>query len=154
MQHDGKNESPYRGIWVILLLLAVVPVVLYLVLLGPLMTWQTRFSRELNEASARVFGFGLGTVFHLSCLIGGSFRLAIQAVKKRVIDFFENVRVSLGFALECYWDDMRNDGVALILMLIPVAVCFAVFCDGLSDFWALWATSPAPQTPNLPPLQK
>ena len=152
MQHDGKNESPYRGLWVILLVLAVVPVVFYLCLLGPLLTWQTRFSREMNEASARVFGFGLGIVFHLSCWVGGSFRHAIDAVKKRVVDFFENVRVSLGFALECYLDDMKNDGVALLLMLIPVVACVAVFCGGLSDFWALWS-SPV-ETPTPTPLIK
>lgn len=132
MEHEEKRKPPGRGMWVICTLLILIPVGLYYLFLGAFNFYQPG-SAALNEASARAFGCGLGTLFHLSCFIAGAFSDAIRAVTFRISEFFANLVVSVGFAFESYWDDMKSDGVVLLVVLIITGVCAGICIWGISD---------------------
>lgn len=130
MQEEYKKKSPYHGFLLLCLLLIIVPLALYGVL-----RWAINVSmpvnRALNNATAQAIGFGLGSVFHLSCIVAGAFEDAIRAVKDRIGEFFANLTVSPLFALQCYWDDMKNDGVVMLISALIMIACAAVSADGV-----------------------
>lgn len=132
MDAEYKKQSPYRGLWVILLMLTGVPLLLFGVLYAA-MEFHQPYNTDLNLATAKVIGCGLGTVFHLSCAVAGVFTPHVQAVMYRIGEFFENLIVSPGFAFESYWDDMKNDGVVLLIELPILVGNFLVVLDGLAD---------------------
>ncbi len=137
MLDDSKYRSPYYGLWIVLLVMIGIPLLFYaffcemfdLFPIGP---------RALNEPSARAFGFGVGTVVHLGCFIGGVFAEPVRAVKKRMAAFFGNLKVSLRFAFKCYFEDIKSDGAVLFIVSAVAAVCAYVTYTGLRDFVILW----------------
>ena len=89
------------------------------------------FSKELNDASARFLGFGIGSLFHITCFVVGVFKNSFLVVKKRIIDFKDNLPISFKFAVKCYLEDMKNDGIAFLVEMACVGFCFAVAINGL-----------------------
>ncbi len=127
------NESPKRkkgALFVEMFVLLIFPFVCYVIVRAVIMKYQT-FSNELNEATARAFGFGMGTLFHISCFIAGAFKNSVAIVLKRMSDFKDNLSLSFGFALKCYLEDMRDDGIAFLVEMICVISCLWVSIDGL-----------------------
>ncbi len=137
MLDDTKYRSPYYGMWLACLIMIAVPFVAYGLLYLALDEFQTRYP-YLNEPSARALGFCVGTVFDLMCFVCGAFGQHIDAVIKRVVGFFGNLKVSLGFAFKCYFEDIKNDGAGLIIVLAVTAVTAFVAYTGLRDFLLLW----------------
>lgn len=132
MNNENKHYSPYRGVLVVLLALILVPIALFLIIKS-LLNGYSRFTPAMDLLTAKVLGFGCGFLFHLSCMIGGAFTPAWRAVKYRIGEFFENLVVGVGYAFTTYWEDMRDDGVVLLLYLSVVAANLAIFLDGLFD---------------------
>lgn len=136
MDNEYKQQSPYRGMWVVLLLLIVPPIVFYALVSG-VMEKYSHYSDALDSASARAFGCGVGTLFHLSCIISGVLTPGWRALKYRIGEFFENLVGGLGFALSSYWDDMRTDGVTFIIYMPIIVVNAVIAVDGILDAIAL-----------------
>lgn len=113
---DNKQYSPYHGMLPTALLLIAVPVVFVLLLEVMLATFSPRLT-YVNAPSARFVGCAMGLLFHLSCIIGGLLRPSFRAFTFRISEFFQNLRCSLGFALRCYWDDIKQDGVTFDVYL-------------------------------------
>lgn len=132
MTGNDKYQSPYRGFWVIMLLLILIPLGLY-ALMRVLFAEYSPFGTRLDEASARALGCGLGFLVHLSFLISGVLSASWQAVKYRVSEFFENLVVGVGYAFKTYLEDMRDDGVTFILAFSVMVVNFLIALDGLQD---------------------
>ena len=104
---DNKQYSPYHGCLVVIFFLIAVPLALWGILDGA-MAYFRPYDAWINGPGARFIGFGLGSIFHMSCIICGILRQPFRAVCYRVKEFFENLPVSLGYAFECYWDDMKR----------------------------------------------
>lgn len=137
MQNDNKHQSPYRGFWVVLLALILVPLVLFLIVKGALGNFS-QFSPAMDLLTAKVIGLGCGSLFHLICIIGGVFTPSWRAVKYRIGEFFENLTVGVGYAFTTYLEDMREDGVTLLIYLLPVAINLAIVVDSLIDAVAVF----------------
>ena len=133
---DNKSYSPYHGCWVIFLLLIGVPVVFYAVVYAAVYAYEPHFSR-LNQVSAQCIGCGLGTVFHLSCIIAGTLRDPFRALCSRVKEFFANLPCGLPFALQCYREDLRQDGALFVPYAIIIGVCMYLTIDGVVAAFAL-----------------
>ncbi len=99
---------------------------------------QPQYGQELNWASAKIFGCGLGIIFHASCWLTGAFTEDFRAVKNRVKEFFANIVVSVSLAFTCYWEDVKAFGVAFWIDFAVVALNIGIFLDAVKDFLALY----------------
>ena len=133
---DNKQYSPYHGCLVVIFFLIAVPLALWGILDGA-MAYFRPYDAWINGPGARFIGFGLGSIFHMSCIICGILRQPFRAVCYRVKEFFENLPVSLGYAFECYWDDMKQDGVLFIIYTAIIGACLALAIDGGLETLAL-----------------
>ncbi len=136
MHNEYKRQSPYRGMWVILIMLIMPPALCY----GIVTAVQAEFSKApaaLDAATAKALGCGMGFLFHMICILSGVLTAGWQALKYRIREFFENLIVGIGYAFSSYWEDMRTDGVTFILYLSIILANAAIMVDGLRDALAL-----------------
>lgn len=132
MEHNGKEKKPYNGTAIICVILAGLPVGIFYLFLFVINKWQAHYPAELNLASAKALGFGVGLMLQACFALSGAFAEAKQVVKDRLVNFRDNASLSLGFAIKNYFMDMIEDGVAYLIYMIIVIVT-ACFCfDGLS----------------------
>lgn len=117
--NSNKKYSPYHGIWVVILCMIAVPAVLTLIIDRTLAIVQPGYIR-VNTPSARFVGCGLGFLFHLILIVGGALREPYETLKFRIQEFRENLAGSLSFALQCYWDDLRQYGMVFELCLLVI----------------------------------
>ena len=132
MHNEYKRQSPYRGFWIIMLLLILPPIAcwgLVDAILDKFSTWPD----ALDDATARGLGCGLGFLFHMICVLCGVLTDGWQAVKYRIGEFFENLIVGVGYAFRTYFEDMQSDGVTFILYGSVILVTALVTADGLMD---------------------
>lgn len=132
MQNEDKHQSPYRGFAMTLIALIATPAAFYW-LIYLLQSEYLHTPEALNIASAKALGCGCGAIFHLMCLVSGAFRPGWQAVKYRMREFRENLVVSVGYAFESYWEDIRSDGVTFLISFAVVAANLVITLDGLVD---------------------
>lgn len=128
---EHKNKSPYHGVAIACFLMILVPVVMYLIMRTLLFELQPASGRELNEASARVLGLGIGVLFHLGCIIGGVLKDSFKIVVNRVKEFFDNLKFSFKLAWKCYIEQLRDGGIAFWIMLGIMVTNFCVFFSAL-----------------------
>ena len=88
-----------------------------------------------NKTFACGVGFGLGTIFHLSCIVAGAFDEPFILLKRRVADFFENLTVSPSLAFRCYAQDIRDDGVTFTVYFLIMLACFVLAVNGIKATW-------------------
>lgn len=128
---EHKNKSPYHGVGVTCFFMIAVPVIAYIAMHAALFEWQPEVSAELNEASARAIGFGVGVFFHLGCIIAGVLKDSLKIVVGRVVEFFDNLKFSFKLAWKCYIDQLRDGGVAFWIMFGIMVVNFCVCSSSL-----------------------
>ena len=129
---EHKRKSPYHGIWIVSILMMVVPVCAYILMHVAIFKWQPKVSAELNEASAKVLGFGIGLLFHLGLVISGIFGESFRVVLSRVKGFFEDLKFSFKIAWQCYVEHIREHGVAFWIVFVIMCVNFCFFWSGMS----------------------
>ncbi len=134
------KKSPYHGILFGCFYLIVVPAAIFIVLyLAINISWsQQQYSGEINLATAKAFGCGCGSVFHLSCIIVGQLRESFHTVVERVKEFFINLFVSPALAVKCYWMDLKDGGVVFWIYLAVMGFNLYLTVDGFMDFFALY----------------
>ncbi|MBE5809369.1 MAG: hypothetical protein E7318_00365 [Clostridiales bacterium] len=130
--HKQKHQPPYRGFWVILLIMILVPIT-FAVLLYLFISAYTTGTKALHAASAQGIGFGLGFIFHMMCFVGGSFRQGWSALKFRISEFFQNLSLGLGYAITTYWEDLRDDGMTFSICMLVIVIGLCISLDGLYD---------------------
>ena len=138
--HDERREQgtiALPGLLVILICLIGVPLLIYWMLQSAIDALHP-FSAKVNAATGQALGFGIGSLFHLTCLIGGLLSDPIRAVLFRMSEFVQNLRVSIPFAFSCYWDDMKSDGVVLLICMVIILGCAYLAVDGVNQFIAIW----------------
>lgn len=133
---ESKQKSPYHGFWVIVLAMVIVPLVLWGTVYG-LLCYYRPHQMRFNVPGAQFLGFGMGSLFHMSCVIGGLLRDSYRAVVYRVREFFENLVCSPLFALRCYWEDVKADGLVFTICIIIIGTCLGLTLDGLIRTLAL-----------------
>lgn len=136
MHNEHKRQSPYRGMWVILIMMIVPPILCYAIVSGVLAEFS-KSSEALDLATAKALGCGFGFLFHMICVLSGVLTAGWEALKYRIREFFENLIVGVGYAFSTYWEDMRTDGVTFIIYLSIILVNMAVMVDGILEAIAL-----------------
>ena len=132
-----SKKTPYQGLWIMLVIMALPSVALTLVFYAVISTQQAHLPQEVNWASAKIFGCGCGVIFQLSCCLTRAFKEDAEAVKKRLKEFFANIVVSARLAFSCYWEDVKTLGLALWIDLAVIGLNTYVFVDAILDFLTL-----------------
>lgn len=133
MIFKGKNKQLYFGFWFECFLLVIVPLAFYIVFL---LLFGSFFParKALNEISARVLGFGLGSVFHASCIVVGVLGPAWEAVRFRFRNFFDNLQYSLKIAVKGYIYDLGSEGVEFWVYVAIICACALVAASGIFEY--------------------
>ena len=135
-----ENKSPYKGMWAVILALVIFPVFCWFILDAALGRCLPN-TPEINAATSQAVGFGLGTLFHLSCFVAGTMTEPFCAVKNRIREFFENLIVSFPFAAKYYLYSLKTDGVVFWIYLLIMTVCAVISADGFIDFFELYGAT-------------
>ena len=129
-----QPQKPYRGFVPTCIVLIGVPLLFFLLIYSWLTTGVS-FVPSANKTFACGVGFGLGTVFHLSCIVAGAFTEPFILLKRRIADFFENLTVSPSLAFRCYIQDIRDDGVTFTVYFLIMLACFLLALNGIKATW-------------------
>ena len=136
MHNEYKRQSPYRGFWIIMLLLILPPIICW-GLVDSLLAEYSRWLDALDAATAQALGCGLGFLFHMICIFCGVLTDGWQALKYRIGEFCENLTVGVGYAFSSYWEDMRTDGVTFIIYGSVILINTFLTLDGVMDCIAI-----------------
>lgn len=136
MHNEYKHQSPYRGCWVILLFLILVPAGLYALVNAVLMEYSP-YSDALDAATAKALGCGFGFLFHVICMLSGVLTAGWEAVKYRLGEFAENLIVGFRYAVASYWEDICTDGVTFIMYFSIILVNVYFMIQGIREAIAL-----------------
>lgn len=136
--HDkGKEQSPWEGFWVICAVLIAVPFLFKFIISGVLVLWGGE-KVMASRLTATIVGFGLGSMFHLMCIITDVFKPSFKIVIGRIGEFFSNLRISVGFAFRSYAWDIKHHGFAFDVYFAIMAVFAYVWISDLIKFLAAW----------------
>ena len=136
MHNEYKRQSPYRGFFIIMVLLILPPMICWGLadaILDKFSTWPD----ALDDATAKALGCGLGFLFHMICVLCGVLTDGWQALKYRIGEFYENLTVGVGYAFSSYWEDMRTDGVTFIIYGSVILINTFLTLDGVMDCIAI-----------------
>ena len=113
---DGyeKEKSPYHGVGMLCLVMIGVPVILYLIS-RTFFAHQALMYPDLVSLSALVLSSGIGVLLHLSFVIIGVFRESFAVVRARLSEFFDDLKIGVGFALRDYWYNIKTGGLAFLI---------------------------------------
>ena len=127
---EHKRKSPYHGIWIVCIFMIAIPVGLYFLFRVAFVNSHAHQTFELNEAVARAIAFGVGLLFHLSLVIAGVFENSLGVVINRIVDFFENCKISFKLACSCYVDHVKEYGLVFWILLSIMVADFCLFWSG------------------------
>ena len=78
------------------------------------------------------FGFGsaAGFLFMVSFIIAGGLRNSFYILLERWKDFFKNLQISFGFALESFFSHIKDEGMVfwLYILVMVVQAVTAYYC--------------------------
>lgn len=130
MEYKAKNKQLYKGFWFECFILIIIPLVLY-VFFRSVLAYFNPTNIHLNKVSAKALGFGLGTVVHMYLWIAGSFDDAWNGVKRRVSNFFANLKISFKIAVHEYIFDLQAESLEFWVYFAIMAACALIAADGI-----------------------
>lgn len=131
---EDSKKSPYNGFWIFLIMMVLPSVAFTGIFYAVIMKFQGNFGVNLNWTTAKIFGCGIGVIFHLGCWISGAFRKDINVVKARLKEFFSNIVISPKLAFKWYFDDLKTSGVAFWLDMAIVGINLYICIDAVLDY--------------------
>lgn len=128
MEYTGKNKSPYYGVWQTCLLLIIVPIALFAGIYFIFEKYQN-YSKIINCYGAMGIGFGVGSLFHISCIIAGLFKGLFSIVINRIAEFFSNLSISFKFAFKLYIEDLKTNGMVfwIYFVIVLLFIAFSIY---------------------------
>lgn len=131
MEENGKNVSPYKGVFLTAFFLIVAPLFFSF-------TLDIFFGNDtqIEILTIIVFGFGMGIFFDLGCIIAGLMTGTFSIVKARVADFFDDLVVSFKFAVQSYFNNIKENGIVFWIYLSIMAATVIIFILKLKELIA------------------
>ena len=125
MDNEGRERSPYHGVWVICTIMIAVPLVLFAIVYYAM---RAKGSETIYAClhTSLALGFALGSLVHLSFAIVGLFRGTFSVVINRWADFFANAKISFKCAVGWHWQSIKQDGIVFWLYLIIIVATAVV----------------------------
>ena len=137
MEHEGKTRSPYKGVLGSSLLLIGIPILLF-IFVYLVINKVSHDDAITNLHTSLMFGFGCGFLFQLTCVLSGLFKGTFKVVKDRVKTLFENLAINFKFAMSCYWEDIKSEGVVFWIYFLIIGSTFGTFFYGFIKSFMLY----------------
>ena len=129
MEYQGKNKSPYYGVWQSSLLLIAVPIVLFFFFKG-IFDLEGKLTSEQIIHSSLFFGCGVASIFQLSCVLAGLFKGTFVVVVERLKELFGNLPISFRFAMKHYWENVKSEGIVFWIYFDILTITLILCCYG------------------------
>lgn len=131
MEYEGKNKSPYYGVWQTALLLTAAPFLMTL-FFKAIFDKYSKMTDPQILFSAMAFGCGVAFMFQLTCIIAGLFKGTLTVVIKRLKEFFGNLSISAKFAFKYYFENIKEEGIVFWIFFVIIgstlgATIFGIF---------------------------
>ena len=130
MEYQGKNQDPYKGVIIQVSILLIIPLLVFC-LLYLLFTKWTDYSRYEVISVSMAFGYGIGTLFFLSCVLSGLFKGTFIVVVDRIKEFFGNLKISFKFACRYYKENILQYGVLFWIYLLVFIINLTITLIGV-----------------------
>ena len=137
MEYQGKNKSPYKGVFGTCLIMTVIPIALYFIVYL-IVTKFTNQPKQLNVNFSLMIGVGCGFIFQLSCVLAGLLKGTFSVVINRVKEFFSNLTINFKFAIKYYWDDIKSEGVVFWIYFLLMGTTLTFFLIGLINSYIFY----------------
>ncbi len=134
-----ENRSPYNGILISILFMCLPSILCTWLFFEAIDIFQPQFGHDLNWASAKVLGCGIGVLFHLGCLLKGDFTKEFSVVINRLKEFFSYLFISPSLAFRFYFDDIKENGVVFWIYFVITFTNTYIFVTAIQDVIALLA---------------
>lgn len=125
MEYEGKEKSPYHGVWIVCAVMIIVPFVFFGVLYWAMSANSSETPYACLYTSLSI-GFALGSLTHLSFVIVGLFRGTFAVVINRWVEFFANAKISVKGAFRWYWQSVKHDGIVFWLYFVIIVATLVV----------------------------
>ena len=133
MEYEGKNKSPYYGVWQSALLMIAAPVAMYFFFKIPFVTYSKMSKEEIHYCSL-AFGCGVAFLFQFSCVIAGLFKGTLKVVINRLKEFFGNLSISVKFAYKYYFENIKEEGVVFWIFFVIITTTLGVTLFGIFSY--------------------
>ena len=133
MEYEGKNKSPYYGVWQSALLMIVAPVAMYFFFKIPFVTYS-KMSKEEIHCCSLAFGCGVAFLFQFSCVQAGLFKGTLKVVINRLKEFFGNLSISVKFAYKYYFENIKEEGVVFWIFFVIITTTLGVTLFGIFSY--------------------
>ena len=121
MEHEGKNQRPYKGVLLSSLILIGVPALLFLIVFLVVKKYG-HMAKDITLYFSMMIGIGCGLLFQVSCVLCGLLKGTFKVVVNRVKNFFSNLSVNFKFAFKYYIEDIKTDGVVFWIFFLIISV--------------------------------
>lgn len=135
MEYEGKNKSPYRGLFLSSLMLLAVPTFCIIVLYIALQKTQKGTPEILCLYMAFAFGGMIGTLFNISCAIAGLYKGTLSTVLIRISKLFSNLKISFKYAMKQYFDDLITNGFSFWIYLLVLLINITLMVVGFTLYF-------------------
>ena len=116
----GKDGySPYRGVWVICLIMLIVPVPFIFLFKFALGTFPNSGEKELTSMGI-MFGMIIGTLFDYSCILTGFLNSLVKEFFERLGILFKYLVITPKNALRLYFEELKENGGALWIYVLII----------------------------------
>ena len=82
--------------------------------------------KDLNIVYGLGFGFAAGFLFMITFIIVGGLKNSFSLVAERWVEFFQNLKISFGFAVSSFFDHLKHEGMVFWLYMLVMAIQFQV----------------------------
>lgn len=137
MEWENTEKSPYHGIVVSCIMLVVLPIIVT-VLFNILFQKLENFNEDFNKSAAYAIGCGVGTLFHLICILNGLLKKPFNVVKERVSEFIEDFSISKKMAFRGWLDSVKHDGIVFWIYISIMVACFVIVIINIFNCYNAW----------------
>ncbi len=130
----NPRKSPYHGQFISIIILVLPPLALVALFYGAFKLCDYQPNDELNWISSKMFGCGLGILFHLSCWLMSAFKQDILVVKERLKDFFGDLFISPKSAFKWYFYNIKENGISFWIDLGFMLANAWIFVDSIFEY--------------------
>lgn len=128
MEENGRKVSPYKGVFLTSFFLIIAPL-FFSFTIDIFMGNET----EIENLSIVFFGFGMGIIFDIGCMIAGLMKGTFSVVQNRIATFKDDLIVSFKFACKSYINDIKENGIVFWIYLSIMILTVIVFIYNLQE---------------------
>ena len=133
MEYQGKEKSPYYGVWQSAVILTIVPIAVTLFFYWVIGKYSNMNDQQVLYSSI-AFGCGVAFLFQLMCIIAGLFKGTLKVVINRLKEFVSNLSISAKFAFTYYFENIKSEGIVFWIFFVIIGTTLFMTLFGVFSY--------------------